>query len=91
VQVGSTFLGSGDIAYAALAAALIVGFKLGWVRTLVVGGVYAAAALSLAALAVHSGQSVPATAPGLLAVLSAAALAEVRRRSLRNSGAVFNA
>jgi hypothetical protein len=81
VQVKGALLGSGDIAYAALVAAIIGGTNLKRVSAYLSCCLYALAAIALAAFATSDNTAVPATAPGVIALATASALWLVQRRS----------
>jgi hypothetical protein len=78
IQIGGVLLGSGDVAYAALVAALIVAAGVGRVRALGLCFCYALASIAFAAWATSSGSAMPATLPGAFVLVLLAVL--VRRR-----------
>ena len=69
IIAGGALLGTGDIAYGALVAALIISAKP--TRRQVAGTcfLYAGLGLGMAAFALHTGYAVPATLPGFLALV----------------------
>ena len=83
VQVGGATLGSGDIAYGALVGALMAASGVSRGKIILICAGYALASVAFAIYATRSGNAVPATVPGVLAL---GLLALALRRQTRGRG-----